>query len=313
MTAGRPILVTGAYRSGTTITGQMLATSPELVYVQEPFNPFYFDVGVSSMRFERLFEHVTLENGRALEESMRRLCALEPNTAEALAEADSEESRAAAQARDEAWGAARAAGHRALLKDPIAFFAAPWISDVTGAQVVVTVRHPGSFVGSLKRLGWQTAVGDLLGQPDLAALRFPHLVESSRAYQPVNAELIGQAATFWNLVYTTAIQYREERPDWLFVRHEDISRAPVQTFDRLFGALGVPVSDAMRSTVEAYIAPGLPAEVPTNVTHAPVDGRRNAERWYSLLTQDEIDLVREITGETARAFYEESDWERPPA
>ncbi|MEM7518392.1 MAG: sulfotransferase, partial [Planctomycetota bacterium] len=247
MTTGRPILVTGAYRSGTTITGRMLATSPDLVYVQEPFNPFYFDVGVSELRFERLFEHVTPKNGTALEGAMRQLCDLEPNTEAALAAADSDELRRAAVARDEDWAAARATGRRALLKDPIAFFAAPWISSVTGAQVVVTVRHPGSFVGSLKRLGWQTAVGDLLGQPELVARRFPHLAESARAYKPVQAELIGQAATFWNLVYTTAIQYRDEHPDWLFVRHEDLSREPVLEFARLFHGLDLSFTDDARA------------------------------------------------------------------
>ena len=39
MSSGRPILVTGAHRSGTTWVGKMLALAPGVGYVHEPFSP----------------------------------------------------------------------------------------------------------------------------------------------------------------------------------------------------------------------------------------------------------------------------------
>ncbi|HUH21151.1 MAG TPA: hypothetical protein VLZ09_04715, partial [Gaiellaceae bacterium] len=55
--AKRPILVTGAHRSGTTWVGKMLALAPGVGYVHEPFNPRF-----SAGRFDRYFTVVTREN-----------------------------------------------------------------------------------------------------------------------------------------------------------------------------------------------------------------------------------------------------------
>ena len=97
----RPILVTGAYRSGTTITGRLLATADDVEYVQEPFNPYYFDPGVCSLRFDRLFEFIAPEEEGPRAEALRRLCALEPCTDVALQFATSDEERRRAVVREE--------------------------------------------------------------------------------------------------------------------------------------------------------------------------------------------------------------------
>jgi hypothetical protein len=55
--AKRPILVTGAPRSGTTWVGKMLALAPGVGYVHEPFNPRF-----SAGCFDRYFTVVTREN-----------------------------------------------------------------------------------------------------------------------------------------------------------------------------------------------------------------------------------------------------------
>ena len=39
--AQRPILVTGAHRSGTTWVGKMLAASREVAYISEPLNKWH--------------------------------------------------------------------------------------------------------------------------------------------------------------------------------------------------------------------------------------------------------------------------------
>ena len=54
----RPILVTGAHRSGTTWVGSMLALSPRIGLIHEPFSPIT-PPGVSSAPFDRFFRYVT--------------------------------------------------------------------------------------------------------------------------------------------------------------------------------------------------------------------------------------------------------------
>ncbi|MFL5942100.1 MAG: hypothetical protein ACJ75L_02390 [Gaiellaceae bacterium] len=61
MSAGAPILVTGAHRSGTTWVGRMLAFAPGVTYIHEPFNP-RTPAGISSAPFDRYFAVVTAEN-----------------------------------------------------------------------------------------------------------------------------------------------------------------------------------------------------------------------------------------------------------
>ena len=177
---------------------------------------------------------------------------------------------------------------------------------------MVVVRHPGSFVGSLKRLGWQTAVWDLVGQPALVARRFPQLAEEAHAWAAKDADIIGQAAMFWKLTYSTAAQYREEHPDWIFVTHEDVCTRPIETFQRLFHGLGLPWTESSSDTVQRYTRAGNPDSVPTDVTHAPVDGKANARRWYTLLSPEETRLVRTLTEPVASLFYDDSTWS-PPA
>ena len=56
----RPILVTGAPRSGTTWVGRMLTLAPGVGYIHEPFNPTT-DAGISGRPVARFFEYVTPE------------------------------------------------------------------------------------------------------------------------------------------------------------------------------------------------------------------------------------------------------------
>ena len=61
----------------------------------------------------------------------------------------------------------RLRGLRALLDDPYAVFAAPWLARRVGCQVVVTVRYLVATVSSWRRLGWTPRLAELLAQPAL--------------------------------------------------------------------------------------------------------------------------------------------------
>ena len=68
----RPILVTGAHRSGTTWVGSMLALSPRIGLIHEPFSPIT-PPGISSAPFDRFFRYVTDENEGPYVEPFERL------------------------------------------------------------------------------------------------------------------------------------------------------------------------------------------------------------------------------------------------
>ena len=86
--SGKPILVTGAHRSGTTWVGRMLALAPGVGYVHEPFSP-KTPKGLSPAGFERYFTVVTKENESRYRTGLERSLALRYDLAAQLRSAQS--------------------------------------------------------------------------------------------------------------------------------------------------------------------------------------------------------------------------------
>lgn len=57
----KPILVTGSHRSGSTWVGRMLALSPSVGYIHEPFNIRHRH-GICKAHFEYWFQYICDEN-----------------------------------------------------------------------------------------------------------------------------------------------------------------------------------------------------------------------------------------------------------
>jgi len=58
------ILVTGSHRSGTTWVAKMIANSPSVGYIHEPFNPTIYRPGICAAKF-RGFTYISKENEAA--------------------------------------------------------------------------------------------------------------------------------------------------------------------------------------------------------------------------------------------------------
>ena len=217
MSSGAPILVTGAYRSGTTWVGKMLALAPGVPYIHEPFSP-RTPAGLSpgastatspSSRGER----GALPAGPRADVCFRyglgaelRRCAAWPMS----------------PARAVACASAAGAGARPLVKDPIALLSAEWLAERFEMDVVVLIRHPAGFAGSLKRLGWKHSFATFLVDG-----RAPEVVrpfeDEIRAQAERPGGMLEQAALLWRILYGAVDGYRERHPDWVFLRHEDAS------------------------------------------------------------------------------------------
>lgn len=300
----RPILVTGAHRSGTTWVGKMLALAPHVGYIHEPFSPLT-DPGVSSAPFDRFFTLVTPETEArympGLERTLRFEYALRPQLRALRSPAG-----AYRASRDlVAFTRAKRSGARPIVKDPIALLSAEWLADRFGMDVVVTVRHPAGFAGSLKRLRWTHdfagfANGPL--PPDLERFR-PEI--EGQARRP--GGVIEQAALLWRILYAAADGFRARHEDWLFVRHEDASRRPLQTFERLYTQLGLEWTPRAREGVRRSSSPDNPPEARSGHS-TRVASAENVERWRARLTPSELDLLREQTRDVWPRFYSDDDW-----
>ena len=227
--AARPILVTGAHRSGTTWVGRMLAQAPNVLYIREPFN--VTDPpgrGICNLRTELWFQYIALRertsSPQAAEQdhcpglrSPRGLCGCSSSFADTYK----------AMLEYLRFRRHRRAGARALIKDPLAVFSAEWLASAFDMHVIVMVRHPVAFVGSIRKLNWSHPFRDFLRQPRLVDDLLSPFRAEIEWFAAAERPVLDQAVLLWRLIYHTVLGYRERHPEWIFLRHEDISRDPV--------------------------------------------------------------------------------------
>ena len=301
----KPILVTGAHRSGTTWVGKMLALAPGVAYVHEPFSP-RTAAGLSPAGFDRYFTVVTTENEARYRPGLEQTIRFRYGLGAQL--------RSLRGGRDLARiprdlvrvERARLSGARPLVKDPIALLSAEWLAETFGMDVVVLIRHPAAFAASLKRLGWKHSFATFIQEGRVPEVVRPYEAEiRQQAERP--DEILAQAALLWRLLYNAVDGYREAHPDWAFVRHEDASAEPVATFEGLYAQLGLDLTPAAQEAIARASAPDNPAELATPYA-VELDSAASLGRWRDDLTAEEVATLRERTRDVWPRFYSDEDW-----
>ena len=302
-----PILVTGAHRSGTTFTGEILALARGVGYIYEPFN-LRQRPAVSSARFEHWFEYVTEDSADRYAPALRRTLEFSYDMRSALRSVRLPRHVVrAAQLRTQ-WDAHRRAGDRPLMKDPIAVFSAEWLHRTFAMDVVVLVRHPAAMASSIKRLRWRHDFRTFLRQPKLLAL-FPEYESEIRDFVKTPRTAVEQAALLWKLIYHVVDMQRSRFPDWSFIRHEDLARDPVPGFAELYGRLGLEFTPSVAEKIEQMTSAKNRSLSGSGYRVAEIDSRQSVRKWRSALEPAEIAAVREITQPVADRFYSpDADW-----
>jgi hypothetical protein len=306
MSSGRPILITGAHRSGTTWVGKMLALAPGVGYVHEPFSP-KTPTGLSPAGFQRYYTVVTPENEDRFRPGLEESLALRYDLGAQLRSARSWRDVARIPRDYRRLRGWRRNGRRPLMKDPIALLSAEWLAATFDMDVVVLIRHPAAFAASLKRLGWRHSFATFFDEDGtLPEVVRPYETDiREQAHRPGDG--LAQAAVLWRLLYGAVDGYRERHPDWTFLRHEDASLEPAATFELLYERLGLDLTPSASAEIEQSSASDNPSELPT--PHAvALDSAASLGRWRDQLTPDEVETLRERTRDVWPRFYAESDW-----
>jgi len=306
-----PILVTGINRSGTTWVGRTLAHAPGIGMIYEPFNPDHRR-GIFRAEVPRWFTYADAASPPGLADDLRRTLAFRYSYRAELGRVRSLRD-AGRMGRDAArFAAHRARGARPLMKDPIAVLAAPWLAREFDMQVVVMIRHPGAYAASLRRLNWTHDFSHFLDQPGLVDDLVPGLRADIEQYARRPPDVVDQAALLWEVIYTVVDRYRTAHPEWIYVRHEDLSTSPTAGFESMCGRLGIEYSAGVARFVTDTTSASNPAEAGEGVVHAlRRHSAASVRTWHERLTADEVARVRSRTERTAAAFYLDSDWSRP--
>lgn len=302
----RPILVTGAHRTGTTWVGRMVAAHPQLAYISEPLNVLHRP-GVFHMPVHEWYVYIHEQNGNAFLPAFNELLDFKYDLFAEIKSIRSQKDFLRMMRDVGIFTSGRFRDQRALIKDPFAIFSLPWFAQTLNAEIVVTIRHPAGFASSLKRLNWDFDFQNLLSQP---ALMKDHLEEYRAEMESVSRDdIIGQSALLWNMIYRIVDLNLSLIPDLKIVRHEDLSLDPVAGFEKLYKSLNLEFTEKIRDVILNSSNSENPAELSKKKVHSvKLDSRANMDNWKKRLTPEEISRIRHVTEETAHRFYPEADW-----
>ncbi len=304
----RPILVTGSHRSGTGWVGQMMAATPAppVAYLWEPFS-LRHRRGICDARFPYWFPYICRENESSYRASIADMLSFRYKATAELRAARSAKDLGR-MARDwRRFARYRRRGARPLLKDPIAIFSAEWLCDTFEMDVVVLIRHPAAFANSLIRLGWTHPFDHFVKQPLLTRDLLGPFEEELRAFAAEEPPILEQAILLWNVINHAILVFRDRRPDWVFLRLEDIALDPPGEFGKLYARFGLTFDERVLGTIDAHSDASNPAEAdsPSDVRR---DSRSSIVTWKRRLTEDEINRIRTGVDAISKEFYADADW-----
>jgi hypothetical protein len=303
-----PILVTGSHRSGTGWVSDMLAAtpSPAVRTIWEPFN-LHARQGVRRAPFRFWFTYVTDENEAEFREPLERMLDWRYSMAAEIPTIRAP--RDAGRMVRDRWrtGANRRLHAVPISKDPIAVFSADWMADAFGMDTLVLIRHPAAFAYSIVKQGWWHPFEHFIAQPammrDLLAERAAEIERFANTRQP----LLDQAILLWNLIHEHIARMRSHRPDWRFVRLEDLSRDPLSRFRELYDWLGLSWSPEVARAVEESSGEGNPS-ITTDASSRRRDSRAAITAWKARLGAEDQAIIKARTAPVWHEFYGEEDW-----
>lgn len=304
-----PILITGSHRSGTTFTGKVLSLDRNVGLIHEPFNQTKF-FGINRFNTKEWFQYIDNTNGTEYYSKFKKT--LDFNFSVEIDELKKKPLISSLHLVKSFLEAKefRILHKRALVKDPIAFFSAPWLAQNFGMNVVVLIRHPAAFASSVMGLNWNHDFNSFLNQP---------LLMNSKPMEPFREEIedfaakkypiIEQASLLWRIFYSTVRHYQQDFPEWIYVKHETLSEAPVTEFKKLYERLNLEFSKAIECkiielTTDDYFSDPI-AHHPSRLKR---DSKKNIILWKSRLNKDEILLVKNRVSDVSPYFYSENEW-----
>ena len=302
----KPLLVTGIHRSATSWVGRMLAAGGGLTYANEPLSVSHRQ-GVLGMDVKHWYAYIIEENESQYLPAIQDLVKLRYQFFKELRTIQSRKDVLRMGRDFFNFTLGRLRGNQVLFKDPFASFSTPWFADRLNFQVVISIRHPAGFVSSLKRLNWPFQIEDLLAQP---LLMRDHLepYRAEMASVPVD-DVVGRACLLWNALYGTLHKTLQQRSDLIVVRHEDLSRDPVNGFRDLYKKLGYTFTPKVEYAILNTSSSDNPTELTRQTRHSvKVDSRANLDNWKKRLSAEDIKRIHKMTDEVSHLFYNDAEW-----
>jgi hypothetical protein len=300
------IFVTGTPRSGTTFVGMMLSVPLEVDYINEPFNPRMGMPGITQW-YRYVRPSLDTEEMRHYHALAQTIFSYDLKLKGRVHESDPWPRRVAKKivgsrgpfylrlAKPNPFHTA------AVIKDPIGSLLSEYLYIHFKVTPVIVVRHPTSFVASIKRVNWWPNISRLSDQPHLIEDYFANDADFIR--RDWSDPVLG-AAAFWRAVYKVLLTQAGKYPDWQVVIHEHLSQNPVPTFEHLYKVLELPWRDSVQRKISRLTRGNRSAEAKRGLVQ---DFRRNSSGIFTMrrdsLSLEERKAIFEIVEDVALQIY----------
>ncbi|MCD4781125.1 MAG: sulfotransferase [Candidatus Omnitrophica bacterium] len=309
------ILVTGSHRSGTTFVGKMLALSPNVGYIFEPFNkvlgvegvdvwnPYIKNGGLLEKKYHYILKNVL--NGKAKYKEPWKLSS--KNKQELMLKTIARNIFGDKKIRKYRLLKYKPWVTRLLIKDPIACFSAEWMHKKLNMDTVIIIRHPVAFIGSIKRLNYKFDFQEFIKQKELMDDFLGERIDLNIDFNKLS--IIEEGALLWNCIYSVLFAYLDRNPNMIGIRHEDISNFPVEKFQYLYDKLNLVFTKKIEIIIKRFTNIDNPSDPVNNRPHVlKRNSQENIKRWKKLLNLNEIKQIRMLTEPLACKFYNDMDW-----
>jgi hypothetical protein len=304
------IFVTGTPRSGTTFVGKVLSLPLAVNYVHEPFNPHSGLEGIDGLYlYERTSDSHAAVHGDVIDRIFKHDFTFK--TAYFKSDPHWKTMIKRVVGPRSAWSRRFAKlnpFHRTMvIKDPIGCLLTEYLVEHYDVKPVIMFRHPVAVVASNLRLGWEMNLDPIREQHELVQDYFSDDLEF--LYAP-RSDAVEETAAAWRALSQVLLKQASRHPDWILLRHEDLSRNPVEHFRALYRTLGLPWSPRIERRVIRLTSRENPVAAPNGQVH---QFKRNSAELFNhglkSLSKEQREKIYEITRDVALQFYpEESFW-----
>ena len=301
---GPPILITGAYRSGTTWLGKLLS-GPGIWALHEPFNP---NKGIWKQSFSYASPDAT--EVKAVDKYVHSLLngdiTVGPNRRHPIL-SNIACNRSLMPAR---LGFYPSPPNQILIKDPIAALLSGYLTNKFEFQTLVIIRHPGGFVSSLNKLNWEPYVRKELEQfqqiPELMANLSNRQVELFERRHTFNALQI------YTLIHAVLnkhlLDFVTNVVNMHLVSYESLCLNTEQELARCYRLLNLSLREEDKFRHTSLTTQSSDTEAANPYT-AIRNSKHMVEIWKQRLTERQLEQIRSIWNDFGISYYnEDSHW-----
>lgn len=297
--------MTGTQRSGTTWLGNILSADPNIGYIHEPFNTTNVHLHNSPLKIPYQYINTLIDNSNNNVYSDYLDYFNNPglrffyNSLYPIKKIDSRYVLPGYQNFK-----AGINKNVKVIKDPFALLSCEWLHLTHQMDIVITIRHPAAFALSMKEKNWIVTPTVFQKQnSELSHIYTSHqdVISSYLKMKDKKSDLIGSAILGWNLLHIAIDYFRDKYSNWIFVRHEDLSKNPLGSFKKIYRTLDLQYKDVVVHKIKKSTS-----------GHLTSGNRRNTQsnlvKWKEQLTSKEIERIKSGTSSIWPLFYELHDW-----